>query len=238
MLATTENHFSAYFTVDGDIPIDLADGTFVSVNRLTTPKIYQLGFQPAKSIPEIPRWFLEKYAQSRFAILEPFAGAGTTIIEGLRHGVRVYWLDYHPLSRLICRVKTSVFLCQEVMEETARIIARASRQKSAPETVNFANKNFWFQQPVQEGLEILREHIQQAKIHVQPILWLAFASTVRKTSDMNDGMLLAAKRSHIKIIPRRSRADVFAYFRSYIDKALEAVDEWNTIVNGSRYDAV
>ncbi|WP_157871834.1 hypothetical protein [Gloeothece verrucosa] len=53
-------------------------------------KIYSLGFQPAKSIPEISRWFLHKYGTRSFTILEPFAGSGTTILESLLYGASVY----------------------------------------------------------------------------------------------------------------------------------------------------
>jgi hypothetical protein len=48
-------------------------------------------------------------------MLEPFAGLGTTIIESLIYGAFVYWLDYNPLSHLICRVRTS-----EISSQTAR----------------------------------------------------------------------------------------------------------------------
>lgn len=43
---------------------------------------------------------------------------------------------------------------------------------------------------------------------------------------MNDGMILAAKRSHIEQIPKRSRQDVYQYFKFYVDKAIEAISEW------------
>jgi len=223
----------SYLNIDGDIPIDLPEGIFISLNRKPPFKIYALGFQPAKAIPEIPRWFLQKYASLPFTVLEPFAGSGTTIIESLIHGTSAYWLDYHPLSRLICRVKTTRFLLDEVREEAERIIRKAKKQKEAPEAVRFVNKDFWFQKPVQDGLEILREHILESSLTTQPILWLAFAATVRKTSNMNDGMLLAAKRSHIEKIPEYSRSDVFEYYRIYIEKAIEAIAEWNETVNGS-----
>jgi len=223
----------SYLNIDGDIPIDLPEGTFVSINRKPPLKIYSLGFQPAKTIPEIPRWFLQKYANLPFTVLEPFAGSGTTIIESLKYGTSVYWLDYHPLSKLICRVKTTRFLPDEVREETDKIIRKAKKQKEVSKAVEFTNKDFWFQKPVQDGLEILREHILESSLTTQPILWLAFATTVRKTSNMNDGMLLAAKRSHIGKIPEYSRSDVFEYYRIYIEKAIEAIAEWNETVNGS-----
>jgi DNA modification methylase len=104
-----------YLNITGDIPVDIPKGIFVSLTRETPLKIYQLGFQPAKSIPEIPRWFLQKHiTSSSSSILEPFAGSGTTIIESLKNKLQIYWLDYHPLSRLICRVKTTEFSSDEI----------------------------------------------------------------------------------------------------------------------------
>ncbi|WP_094675218.1 hypothetical protein [Hydrocoleum sp. CS-953] len=83
MINKLEQKQNLYLHIDGDIPEDLKKGTLISLQRSTPMKIYNLGFQPAKSIPEIPRWFLQKYASLPFKILEPFAGAGTTIADDL-----------------------------------------------------------------------------------------------------------------------------------------------------------
>lgn len=238
MILTAQQKQASYIHIEGDIPLDINEGTFISVARKPPLKIYSLGFQPAKSIPEIPRWFLQKYVSLPMTVLDPFAGSGTTITESLKYGASAYWLDYHPLSRLICRVKTAIFSPEEVLEEALKIIKNAQNQINAPKKINFGNKNFWFQQPVQDGLEILREFILRANLKTQPVLWLAFASTVRKTSDMNDGMLLAARRSHIKDIPKRSRSDVFKYFQLYVEKAIDSIVEWNQFLNESGKNAV
>lgn len=233
MILGVAEKLPSYLHIEGDIPPKLAEGSFISVSRKPALKIYSLGFQPAKSIPEIPRWFLQKYAGKEFTVLDPFAGSGTTIIESLKYGNSAYWLDYHPLSRLICRAKTTMFSPELVKASAEEIVKLADRQKNAPNTVNFANKDFWFQKAVQEGLEILREHILKAAIATQPVLWLAFASTVRKTSNMNDGMLLAAKRSHVAEIPKRDRSDVFRYFLIYVEKAIDAIAEWNPFLKSA-----
>ncbi|MGK7921177.1 MAG: hypothetical protein AB4080_14330 [Trichodesmium sp.] len=230
MINKLEQKQNLYLHIDGDIPQYLKKGTLISLQRSTPIKIYNLGFQPAKSIPEIPRWFLQKYASLPFKILEPFAGAGTTIIESIKSGISINWLDYHPLSRLICQVKTTIFSVKEVKEEIKKILQSSDSHQKAPETINFANKDFWFQQEVQEGLEILRYYILNSPNNIQPVLWLAFASTVRKTSNMNDGMLLAARRSHIKEIPNLSRSDVFKYFKIYSKKTIDAVIEWHPFI--------
>ena len=227
-----------YMRVDGDIPTDLPEGAFISVIRRPPPRIYSIGFQPAKSIPEIPRWFLRKYGATSPIVLEPFAGSGTTIIEALRYGASVYWLDYQPLSRLICQVKTMRFHPDEIGAEASEILKYAVNQKGAPETVRFANRDFWFQKPVQEGLEILRERIFISPDSVRLALLLAFASTVRKSSNMNDGMLLAARRAHIKETPIRSRSDVFGFFQFYVDKLVDALAEWNALLDGKDLNAL
>ena len=218
---------SSYLHIEGDVPIDLPHNSYISISRASPPGIYSLGFQPAKTIPEIPRWFLRKYALQTYDVFDPFAGSGTTIIETLKYGASSIWLDYHPLSRLMCRVRTDHFSPTEILLETREIISHAIREEKGPQTVDFSNKDFWFQKPVQEGLEILRYLIQNSGETVQPVLWLVFAATVRKCSDMNDGMLLAARRPHIEKIPRRSRCDVYGHFERYARKAAAAIDEWN-----------
>jgi hypothetical protein len=234
MITSVKTNRISYQHIQGDIPTDLENDTFISIARNQPLKIYSLGFQPAKSIPELPRWFLQKYAPDSMTILEPFAGSGTTIIESIKHDCSVYWLDYQPLSRLICQVKTTEFCVSDVRRELAKMMQKATGEKFAPNTVNFSNKDFWFQPPVQAGLEILKELISQSTLKNQPLFRLAFASTVRKTSNMNDGMLLAARRPHIAEIPERTREDVFIYFQFYMDKAIDAVAEWQPILNRTK----
>ncbi|MEW6210345.1 MAG: hypothetical protein AB1631_18405 [Acidobacteriota bacterium] len=55
---------------------------------------------------------------------------------------------------------------------------------------------------------------------------------------MNEGMLLAARRAHIKEIPIRSRCDVFGSFQFYVDKLVEAIVEWNALLDGKALRAV
>ncbi|HLP90406.1 MAG TPA: DNA methylase [Nostocaceae cyanobacterium] len=215
-----------YLHIKDDIPLDLPNGSFISLERNTPLKVYSLGFQPAKTIPEIPAWFLQKYTSEKSVILEPFAGSGTSIIEALKIGRKVIWSDNNPLSQLICKVKTTRFPLIDILTASQQIVAAANIETNIINSVEFSNKDFWFQQEVQAGLEIIKNQIFLANPDFQPVLLLAFASTVRKCSDMNDGMILAAKRSNVKEIPQRSRTDVFKYFQFYIDKIIDALSEW------------
>lgn len=232
-LDISEKSTDSYVQLEGNIPPDIPNGCLISIHRETPLKIYSLGFQPAKSIPEIPRWFFNKYACRSFSVLEPFAGSGTTILEGLSCGASVFWLDYHPLSRLICQVKTTNFNSSQVIEESHKIFREICNQEPVGETVKFNNLDFWFQKPVQIALEIIKFCILKSNPDIHPIFWLAFAHTVRKVSDMNDGMLLAAKRSKVAEIPQRSQADVYHQFKLSLDQTIAAICEWQKILKSS-----
>lgn len=216
-------HFTNY---QGDLPGNLINGSTVSVDRMPAAKIYGVGFQPAKSIPELPRWFLKKYVTPGQSIIDPFAGSGTTLLEALKFGAVTRWVDYHPLSKLICATKTVYLDLDQLRIITARILNQANAIAPAPHSVVFHKIDFWFQKPVQEGLAILRLLISAVPEPFSTPLWVAFASTVRKTSDMNDSMILPAKRSNIAETPQYERLDVFKYFSNYMQKAIEALTDW------------
>lgn len=223
-----------YSIISGDIPTDLSNDSLISISREQPLKIYNLGFQPAKSIPEIPRWFLRKYVDKGQIILEPFAGSGTTIIESIRFGAGIYWLDFHPLSQLICRVKTSVVDLNKARNIFGKIMEKARNQNFSSKTVEFSNKDFWFQKPVQEALEILRFNIFNSDKDIQDILLLALSSTVRKASNMNEGMILAARRINVKEVPIYTREDVYGFFQFYFNKIIDALEGWYFILNRAK----
>src|SRR5713226_3285774 len=63
---------------------------------------------PAKFIAEIPRKVFSFIpVPPSTAILDPFAGSGTTLLEAQRSGLNFVGLDLNPIAVLISRVKTS-----------------------------------------------------------------------------------------------------------------------------------
>ena len=227
-----------YLQADGEIPLDIAEDTFISIDRNPALQIYSFGFQPAKTIPEIPRWFLNKYASKQWKVLDPFAGSGTMIMEAILFGAQPFWADYHPLSQLICRIKTTEYDLSKLQRACSLILNNSSIREKSTSTVNFANKDFWFQQEVSEALELIRDEILRSDYSSRDFLLLIFASTVRKVSNMNDGMILAARRPHIQAIPERTREDVFRWFQKYAEQGLSAIREWQRLCGGVQTKAI
>ena len=74
----------------------------------TESNVHNIHPFPAKFIPEIPRKILALTpVQANTAVLDPFAGSGTTLLEAQRSGHDFAGVDLNPIAVLISRVKTS-----------------------------------------------------------------------------------------------------------------------------------
>src|SRR5713226_6334098 len=63
---------------------------------------------PAKFIADIPRKVFSFIpVQPSTAVLDPFAGSGTTLLEAQRSGLDFVGVDLNPIAVLISRVKTA-----------------------------------------------------------------------------------------------------------------------------------
>ncbi len=223
-----------YKDYQGEIPVDIEDGTLVSIERNTPLKMYGVGFQAAKCIPEIPSWFIKKYIPSGkdYKILDPFVGSGTTIIETLKNDNSVYWADNNPLSRLICQCKSVCVEPKDIYAEMARMYGDFEDESEVEVTMKFANIDLWFQKSVQEALTIIKDQIKTiADDNVRNAFWVAFSITVRKMSEMEDSMILAARRANNRAMVEHSRRDVFENFKANVTKVAEAYEEWNTVIS-------
>ena len=226
-----------YRECKGCIPIDIENGEFVSIERNTALKMYGVGFQPAKCIPEIPEWFLKKYIPSGIdkVILDPFAGSGTTILEALKNNNSIYWIDNNPLSRLICECKSFGIETELLNDSLDRVLVFARSIKDVEVTMVFANIDLWFQKTVQEALTILKNAISEEKDeNLKKVLRLALSITVRKMSEMEDSMILAARRTNNREMVFYSRDDVYENFENNVKKIIGAYEEWNPIVGKER----
>lgn len=227
-----------YIQAVGKIPTDIQENCSISIERNSAPSIYSFGFQPAKTIPEIPRWFLEKYASRQWKVLDPFAGAGTMVMETILFGALPFWTDYHPLAQLLCRVKTTKFDFEILREAYSSVLTNCSRRDKAPCSVMFANKDFWFQKEVCDALELLKDEIAHYDSACKDFLSIVFACTVRKVSNSNDAMILAARRPKIAEIPTRTRYHVYQWFNKYAEQGLAAIEQWQSLCSGNQIRAI
>jgi SAM-dependent methyltransferase len=66
--------------------------------------------------PQLPAFFLDKYPEAK-TVLDPFAGRGTTVLEAVLRGKKVYGVDVSPLARLLSSVKVTCPTMVDVVQE-------------------------------------------------------------------------------------------------------------------------
>lgn len=188
-----------HFNIRGDIPIDVERDTILNIftNSVTS---HTHGFHkyPAKFIPNIPRWAIDKYlgTEKGKLVLDPFCGSGTTLVEGLLAGHNAIGIDIDPLSAMIAKVKTtSVDVSQ--LEIITQWIASELEKQSRLGTFKPACTNIghWFTTDAIYKLSLIRTlideiperfgHSHQNK-DIFDLLLICFSSIIRRVSNADN----------------------------------------------------
>jgi hypothetical protein len=82
--------------------------------EVTNYGVHGIYSYPARFIPQIPRFFIEKYNPQ--VVMDPFGGSGTTAVEAKLHGCLPIHVDIMPVSFALCRVKTHEYTVREFHE--------------------------------------------------------------------------------------------------------------------------
>lgn len=153
---------------------------------------------PCKFIPHVPRWFLESYgtaSTSKYGVLDPFMGSGTTLVEASLLGYPSYGVDIDPLSKLLSKVKTTSLSDDEFAIIDGFIddyhTSIKKRHKYKKEIIELMPDKklvgYWFSEKAINDLSYLRFLIKQNYTNfknrkVKEFLDIVLVSTIRKTS--------------------------------------------------------
>lgn len=164
---------------------------------------------PAKFVADLPRRLLDILPVPRgTAVLDPFCGSGTTLVECQRRGLPAVGIDLNPIACLISQVKTSP-LAEGLATTAATMVDQAVRRKQASKASlpNLPRLDHWFVPDVQQALATLTTAIASAPPDQRDALRLALSSIVVKVSNQESDTRYAAIRKNVRA------ADVFSGFR-------------------------
>jgi hypothetical protein len=109
---------------------------------------------PARFIPQIPRNLIELFHPGDgSAILDPFCGSGTTLVEAAIAGLPSIGIDLNPLATLVSKVKTTPI--REPLGLLAKQIANLARKHFVSGKLTIPpipRLDHWFQPHVQRAL--------------------------------------------------------------------------------------
>jgi DNA modification methylase len=200
-------------TVYDDIPSGVQNGAILNVVKRNGRNINNIGIQPGKYIPELPRWAIKKYSNKNQTVLDPFCGSGTTLVESVLLGRNAFGIDYNPIARLLSKMKSTpldLICLKKNINEIVEDIFQDSNIYKIPE---FKGRDFWFDKSVNEGLSVIKYKIELIEDEAIKDFFLAtFSETVRIVSHCAPGQILLARRKEHHPIKNRTRKDVIKSF--------------------------
>lgn len=193
----------------------------------------------AKLIPHIPRYFIEKYTKKNDAILDPFCGSGTTLLEGRVLGRNAIGIDINPLAVLISEVKTTPLDINK-LSLAIHLVKDEMKNINRKITIEFPNINYWFCKKAQNELSKIKFIVENLNGKFNESIYkfflVCFSSIIRKSSyaDTRTAKTYKSKRVIEKVkngwVPRPIQ-----YFEEALEKYFERINCLLEHLNGNNY---
>ena len=155
-----------------------------ATGRIEAHAYYQY---PAMMVPSMQRVLLQTVLKLQPAIhdlVDPFAGSGTLVVEGMSEGLSVTAYDVNPLAILLCRAKSEVFNTEALRKSAAAVLKAIEKDKGRRQEVSFPNQLKWFSQTALAEISRIRRAIRAVDdVAIRRFLWVALAETVRTSSN-------------------------------------------------------
>ncbi len=155
---------------------------------------------PAKFIPQIPRALIDLFHPADgSAVLDPFCGSGTTLVEAMRAGIPSIGVDVNPIAALVSKVKTTP-LTTAIGPLAKQIVQRAKHRIDARkvEIPPIPRVDHWFKQPVQLALAATVSEIDRLEDRAAAdALRVALSSVIVRVSNQDSDTRYAAVEKNV-----------------------------------------
>src|SRR3954469_19088519 len=110
--------------------------------RERTKHVHRLHPYLGKFVPQLVETVLARHVRTGGAVLDPFAGSGTTLVQSLESGHPAAGVDVAAFNCLLMRVKTARYNLFSLEREGREVLARLAG--AAPEARTSAYIRRWF----------------------------------------------------------------------------------------------
>jgi DNA modification methylase len=173
---------------------------------------------PAKFIPQIPRALIAAlHPGDGSAVMDPFCGSGTTLVEAALAGHPAVGIDLHPLACLLSKVKVTP-LSGSLTAAAEAAIERAQASKVALPTIPALDH--WFQKAVQGPLASLMYSIESVRDpDMRDALRIVASSIIVRVSNQESDTRYAAVAKAVH------KESVWSLFRSAAESIEQSISE-------------
>jgi DNA modification methylase len=221
------------------IPSEIEENSILNIITRNV-NLHTHGFHkyPAKFIPHIPKWAINRYLNGvkDKTILDPFCGSGTTLVESVLAGYNAIGIDIDPLSVLISKVKTTRVDKSELQKVSKWLVQQINSKPKGTFEPDCERIEHWFTNDAIEKLSAIRTLINQIpeifednkKVRdIQDLFIICFSSIIRRVSNA-DNESQKTYVSHTKI---KEPEEVNAVFLSQLELFVERALDFSTSTN-------
>lgn len=228
-----------YIFVKEVIPSEIEQGSILNIStRDVTTHTHGFHKYPAKFIPHIPKWAVEKYlnGSKNKTILDPFCGSGTTLVEGILAGHDVIGIDIDPLSSMISKVKTTKVDVTKLNKISNWLVKEIKQKKKGDFKPDCEAIDHWFSKDTIKKLSIIRaliNHIPEMfgdnkKVRdIQDILLICFSSIIRRVSNADN----ESQKTYVSHTKVKEPEEVTPLFFSQLELFVDRLSKFSEIVN-------
>lgn len=187
---------------------------------------------PAMMVPSVQEPIIEKLSNAlngEVSLLDPFMGASNTLVTGMKYGMNVLGQDINPLAILLSQVKTSFYICEELIDTKERLISIINSDNSDNIEISFTNINKWFTKDIQVELSKIHRAIRkESDLKIRKFFWIALAETIRLTSNDRTSTF----KMHMRPIEEINSRQISALktFASVSKKNIKNIDEYISVL--------
>ena len=148
-------------------------------------RLHRLDKYPAKMIPHMARFLIDRVSDPGDTVLDPFCGTGTVVREAIELRRNAIGLDVNPLAVLVSRAKVGHY-SRDLLEQQLSQLLDSFKADTATFGLTFPNAEYWFTPATLRKLGTIRSTVDRVAQHLPspyPDFWRAvLASVVRQSS--------------------------------------------------------
>ena len=179
---------------------------------------------PAMMVPEMQGLILDEWRHavgSGGTVLDPFVGAGTTLVECMRRKISFTGVDINPLAILICNAKTVHRTSGELQASIRRIRRRLENDLGLHIEAKFFGRDKWCSKSLCIALSRIRRGVEREDdAGLRYVCWAVVADLLRKFSNSRS----ETYKLHVrKVKVDASCSEIIDWFLKRLEIAFDAV---------------
>ncbi len=152
-------------------------------------------------------------------VMDPFMGAGTSLLSCMEFGYNVFGQDINPFAVLLAKAKTATYDIDTLSESFYTIMDMLQSDNTQDIDVNFNGINKWFNKRIQIDLSKIRRAIKQlACDEIRCFFWVVFSEVIRTGSNDRTSTFKLHQRTNENIKERN--IDVINSFSELCERSL------------------